>query len=410
MNSTTLRLRMESLTVLSNLRNTEVYKAYEDTMSALYTTPVEFCQKYAQLCRFHFENRDLGKLLAQEIHFDINVLTNQLHQPLSAEIRKAIDFDLYTINTLISLSGADFLEFAGKAYPKFSSTLQELPTFPAGSPLPFGNCEGLCQLYRKHGFGYFARANAYQIVDNQFQPIEHPDPIRLTDLKGYTLEKKTIRDNTLALLAGKTSNNILLYGDKGCGKSSTVKAIANEYADRGLKIIEMPMSEIQAFPMICERIAHSPFKFILFLDDLTFNSEDERFVALKAFIEGGVAGKPNNLVIYATSNRRHIIREKFSEREGDDIHRRDAMESAASLSDRFGIQITFSKPVKNEYLSIVEQLAEDYGLTLDSDKLHLLAERFATRRGGRSPRTARQFIMHQLALENGDAEDEKEQD
>ena len=193
MNSTTLRLRMESLTVLSNLRNTEVYKAYEDTMSALYTTPVEFCQKYAQLCRFHFENRDLGKLLAQEIHFDINVLTNQLHQPLSAEIRKAIDFDLYTINTLISLSGADFLEFAGKAYPKFSSTLQELPTFPAGSPLPFGNCEGLCQLYRKQGFGYFARANAYQIVDNQFQPIEHPDPIRLTDLKGYTLEKKTIR-------------------------------------------------------------------------------------------------------------------------------------------------------------------------------------------------------------------------
>ena len=166
MNSTTLRLRMESLTVLSNLRNTEVYKAYEDTMSALYTTPVEFCQKYAQLCRFHFENRDLGKLLAQEIHFDINVLTNQLHQPLSAEIRKAIDFDLYTINTLISLSGADFLEFAGKAYPKFSSTLQELPTFPAGSPLPFGNCEGLCQLYRKQGFGYFARANAYQIVDN----------------------------------------------------------------------------------------------------------------------------------------------------------------------------------------------------------------------------------------------------
>lgn len=409
MNSTTLRLRMESLTVLSNLRNTEVYKAYEDTMSALYTTPVDFCQKYAKLCRLHYENRDLGKLLAQEIHFDTNVLTKQLNKPLSAEIRKAIDFDLYTVNTLISLSGADFLEFAGKAYPKLSGTLNELPTFAAGSPLPFGNCEGLCQLYRKQGYGYFARANAYQIVDNQFQPIEHPDPIRLTDLKGYALEKKTIRDNTLALLAGRTSNNILLYGDKGCGKSSTVKAIANEYADRGLKIIEMPMSEIQAFPMICERITHSPFKFILFLDDLTFNSEDERFVALKAFIEGGVAGKPNNLVIYATSNRRHIIREKFSEREGDDIHRRDAMESAASLSDRFGIQITFSKPVKNEYLSIVEQLAEDYGLTLDEDKLHLLAERFATRRGGRSPRTARQFIMHQLALENGEAEDEKEE-
>ncbi len=245
------------------------------------------------------------------------------------------------------------------------------------------------------------------IIDGMPQPIANPDPIRLSDLKGYAVQKKAIRDNTLSLLAGKNANNILLYGDKGCGKSSTVKAIANEYADRGLKIIEMPMDQIKQFPAICSMIERSPFTFILFLDDLSFTAEDERFVALKAFIEGGVAGKPHNMAIYATSNRRHIIRENFSDRNGDDVHVRDAMQSASSLSDRFGIEITFSNPVKNEYLYIVDRLAEDYGLDLPEERLHLLAERFAIRKNGRSPRTARQFITHQLALENGDKETEE---
>ena len=307
----------------------------------------------------------------------------------------------------ISLSGSDFLDFARKAYRSCADLFDALPGFSAGTPLPFGNCEGLLQMYRKKGSGYFARANAFTIIDGMPQPIANPDPIRLSDLKGYAVQKKAIRDNTLSLLAGKNANNILLYGDKGCGKSSTVKAIANEYADRGLKIIEMPIDQLKQFPAICSMIERSPFTFILFLDDLSFTAEDERFVALKAFIEGGVAGKPHNMAIYATSNRRHIIRENFSDRNGDDVHVRDAMQSASSLSDRFGIEITFSNPVKNEYLYIVDRLAEDYGLDLPEERLHLLAERFAIRKNGRSPRTARQFITHQLALENGDKETEE---
>lgn len=407
MNSTALRLRLESLTVLGNLRHTEVFKAYADTLAALYENPVTFCQNYAHLCRFHYRNKDLGRLFAAEIHYDNNVLTQNVDAKLPEEVRAAADFDLYTINTLISLSGADILAFARKTFPKISDLLDTLPGFPAGTPLPFGNCEGLCQMYRKRGSGYFARANAFTVLDGKPQPIANPDPIRLTDLKGYAVQKKQIRDNTLALLEGKDANNIFLYGDKGCGKSSTVKAIANEYADRGLKIIEMPMSQINSFPSICAQIEESPFKFILFLDDLTFTSEDERFITLKAFIEGGVAGKPSNMAIYATSNRRHIIRENFADRGSDEVHRNDAMQSASSLADRFGIKITFVNPVKNEYLSIVDQLAEDYGLTLSQDKLHQLAESFAVRKNGRSPRTARQFIMHQLSLESGEAEEEK---
>lgn len=407
MNSTTLRLRMESLTILGNLRHTEVFTAYADTIAALYEKPVEFCRKYAHLCRFHYRNKDLGKLFAAEIHYDNNVLTQNVDEAISEDVRAAVDFDLYTINTLISLSGSDILDFARKVFPKISDVFDDLPSFSAGTPLPFGNCDGLRQMYRKRGSGYFARANAFTVLDGNPQPIANPDPIRLTDLKGYAVQKKQIRDNTLALLEGKDANNIFLYGDKGCGKSSTVKAIANEYADRGLKIIEMPMSQINSFPSICAQIAESPFKFILFLDDLTFTAEDERFIALKAFIEGGVAGKPSNMAIYATSNRRHIIRENFADRGSDEVHRTDAMQSASSLADRFGIKITFINPVKNEYLSIVDQLAEDYGLVLPQDKLHMLAESFAVRKNGRSPRTARQFIMHQISLENDEKEDAK---
>ncbi|MGM9629814.1 ATP-binding protein [Butyricicoccus sp.] len=404
--SSSLRLRTEAMTILGGLRSTEVFSVYADALSALDDSPAAFCRSYARLCQFHYTHGDLGKLFAREIHYDTNVLTQNVDKPVSADVRAAADFDLYTINALISLSGSDFLDFARKSYRSCAELFDALPGFSAGTPLPFGNCDGLLQMYRKKGSGYFARANAFTVIDGIPQPIANPDPIRLSDLKGYAVQKKAIRDNTLSLLAGKNANNILLYGDKGCGKSSTVKAIANEYADRGLKIIELPMDQIKQFPAICSMIERSPFTFILFLDDLSFTAEDERFVALKAFIEGGVAGKPHNMAIYATSNRRHIIRENFSDRNGDDVHVRDAMQSASSLSDRFGIEITFSNPVKNEYLYIVDRLAEDYGLELPEERLHLLAERFAIRKNGRSPRTARQFITHQLALENGDKEAE----
>ena len=404
--SSSLRLRTEAMTILGGLRSTEVLSVYADALSALDDSPAAFCRSYARLCQFHYTHGDLGKLFAREIHYDTNVLTQNVDKPVSADVRAAADFDLYTINALISLSGSDFLDFARKSYRSCAELFDALPGFSAGTPLPFGNCDGLLQMYRKKGSGYFARANAFTVIDGIPQPIANPDPIRLSDLKGYAVQKKAIRDNTLSLLAGKNANNILLYGDKGCGKSSTVKAIANEYADRGLKIIELPMDQIKQFPAICSMIERSPFTFILFLDDLSFTAEDERFVALKAFIEGGVAGKPHNMAIYATSNRRHIIRENFSDRNGDDVHVRDAMQSASSLSDRFGIEITFSNPVKNEYLYIVDRLAEDYGLELPEERLHLLAERFAIRKNGRSPRTARQFITHQLALENGDKEAE----
>ena len=204
-------------------------------------------------------------------------------------------------------------------------------------------------------------------------------------------------DNTKALLDGKPAANILLTGDAGTGKSSTVKAIANELFNEGLRVVEVRKDQLFSIPKVLDELSGNPLKFVLFIDDLSFQNDDDNFNTLKAVLEGSVTAKSNNVVIYATSNRRHIIKEKFSDREGDDIHRNDTMQELVSLSERFGIHITFSKPDKATFLHIVHHLADENGITMPSAELELLAERFALERGGRSARLARQFIDNLLS-------------
>lgn len=184
---------------------------------------------------------------------------------------------------------------------------------------------------------------------------------------------------------------MLLYGDRGTGKSSTVHAVLNAYAPEGLRMIEISKSDIPDLTMIREMLADSPMKFIIFIDDLCFDSHDDSFGELKAALEGSLSGRKHNTIIYATSNRRHLIKESFSDREND-INRNDIMQEQLSLSDRFGLSITFVNPDKKEYLDIVEKIADDRNLAVDKERLFSAAERWATRRGGRSPRCARQFI------------------
>jgi len=229
------------------------------------------------------------------------------------------------------------------------------------------------------------------------QEIERPDEVRLSDLKGYERQKNTILNNTKLFLKGKNANNVLLYGDKGTGKSSTVKAILNEFKDKGLKLVEIRKEDLGDFHELCEILGKSPFPFIVFLDDLGFAKEDDSFGTLKAVIEGGIVKRPPNVIIYATSNRRHLIGESFSDREGDDIHVRDTIETITSLSDRFGLEVVFGAPDRDEYIRIVEALCEENGIFMDPEDLSLLAERFALLKGGRSPRTAHQFVLSLLA-------------
>ena len=205
--------------------------------------------------------------------------------------------------------------------------------------------------------------------------------------------------NTLAFMKNIDSNNCLLYGDRGTGKSSTIKAILNEYYKDGLRMVEVPKDRLSEFPLLVDKIAAIPLKFIIFIDDLSFSGEDKSYAQLKAVLEGSLAARPENTLIYATSNRRHIIKETFSDRDGDDMHRNDSMQESLSLSDRFGMSVNFSKPDKEQYLEIVMSLAKECHIEMGIEELCTQAEKWAIQRGGRSPRAAKQFIK-QLAISN----------
>ena len=244
----------------------------------------------------------------------------------------------------------------------------------------------------RYGYGRYSRNSMFIIKNGDTVPVKYPDTQRLSELYGYERERKAVIDNTLALLEGKPAQNVLLYGDAGTGKSSTVKAIVNEYADRGLRLIEVTKEQLRDIPHIIDSISKNPLKFILFIDDLSFSSDDDCFGALKATLEGSVSAREDNIAIYATSNRRHLVKESFSDREGDDIHRNDTIQELISLSARFGLTVSFTRPDKKAYIHIVTELARKNGIDMDENELSVKAEAFALRGSGRSARTAKQFV------------------
>ncbi len=248
------------------------------------------------------------------------------------------------------------------------------------------------------GYGMFSAHHMFSVINAEIIPVKSPDPIRLSDLKGYEEARKIVIDNTIALLNGKPAANALLYGDAGTGKSSTVKAIVNEYSNLGLRLIEIRKNQLLEIPSVIESLHQNPLRFILFIDDLSFAQNNEEIGVLKAILEGTIAAKSSNIAIYATSNRRHLISEKFSDRGNDEIHRNEAIAEQVSLSERFGLSVNFSTPDKEQFLSIVSELVRQYGIRNLAD-LEFRAERYALERGGRSPRVARQFVEHLKSTE-----------
>ena len=242
------------------------------------------------------------------------------------------------------------------------------------------------------GYGIFARHHVFTLEDGHLTPVRYPDPQRLSELPGYEREREKVIANTRALLEGKPTNNVLLYGDAGTGKSSTVKAIANEFAPDGLRLIEVKKNQLYQIPALMDELAKNPLKFILFIDDLSFAANDDNFAALKAILEGSVGGRSHNVVVYATSNRRHLVKESMSDRSGDDLHASDTRQELMSLAARFGLTVTFQQPDKERFDAILLELARQYGVQMPSDQLFIKGAAFALRAGGRSPRVAKQFI------------------
>lgn len=252
----------------------------------------------------------------------------------------------------------------------------------------------------KNGYGIYARNVMFNVRDGEIVPVRSADETNMESLFGYENERKQVIDNTRALVEGLPASNILLCGDAGTGKSSTVKAVTNLFAGDGVRLIEFRKDQLRDLPAVMEQLRTNPLKFILFIDDLSFNKNDDNFSALKAILEGSASVCAPNTVIYATSNRRHLIKETFADRDSDDVHRRDTMQELLSLSDRFGLTILFQTPNKQLYLDIVHNLAEKKNITLDPKELDTRAEAFALKKGSRSARAAEQFTDILLTEQN----------
>lgn len=301
-------------------------------------------------------------------------------------IKASVKRELETLSELASLSEADFSELLGDvAVAGFSSTKVNLAA----------EYEARVGEIGRHGYGMFASHGMFRLSDSsdrKIEPIVSADGISVTSFTGYENERARVIANTQAFVKGKPAANVLLYGDAGTGKSSTVKAVANRFFAEGVRLIELRKDQMAFLPFVMEKISGNPLKFIIFIDDLSFNRNDDSFSMLKAALEGSASAKASNAVIYATSNRRHIVRECFDDREGTDVHRNDTMQELLSLSARFGLAIRYEKPNKELYLRIVRELAEKKGICKDVSALEIEAEAFALNRGHRSPRCAEQYI------------------
>ncbi|MBQ3852860.1 MAG: ATP-binding protein [Lachnospiraceae bacterium] len=260
--------------------------------------------------------------------------------------------------------------------------------------------------YKDYGVGMFGLNKAFRIADAPdgsviFKPVANMEHVVLSDLHGYEIQKAKLIENTEAFVEGRKANNVLLFGDSGTGKSTSIKAIVNEYYDRGLRMIEIYKYQFRFLSQLISQIKNRNYKFIIYMDDLSFEEDESEYKFLKAVIEGGLETRPDNILIYATSNRRHLVREMWSDRDdveqNADIHRSDTMEEKLSLANRFGVTIGYYKPDRQLFHDIVKALADRNGIEMDEKELYLQSDRWEMSHGGLSGRCAGQFINHLLS-------------
>lgn len=394
--ATKLRYYIESLCIY-DLKNDEVISSLLDLLKN--TNNENVLSKQSVFFNNVSAHESLKSYISKLILTDDNVFTKTSAcgktDELSDFVISGVKSDLMKLEAISNIKVEDiFQDVPDGGIRDILITMPKWETGKAVKPLDkhWENQVGeLAEFHKQNGYGMFAKYIAFTWRNHSLIPIASTDNIKLSDLKNYEIPRQKVVDNTESFVNGYPANNVLLYGDRGTGKSSTVHAVLNEYAKSGLRMIEISKNDITDLTMIRELIADSPMKFIIFIDDLCFDSHEDSFGALKAALEGSLSGKKANTLIYATSNRRHLIKESFSDREND-INKNDIMQEQLSLSDRFGLSITFINPSKSDYLDIVEKLAGDRGINVDKEKLFLVAEQWASKKGGRSPRCARQFI------------------
>ncbi|MEL7034656.1 MAG: ATP-binding protein [Cyanobacteria bacterium J06592_8] len=351
-------------------------------------------------------------LIAQILRAD-NPFTQQAQQTdfqhLPASLIAAAKSDLQSLKSLYQCSGEQLSQWIHQLSPASEPAvvwelepdrLEKIEELPLRTQLAklenwADAIEELAAHYRKFGVGLFANAHAF-CWQGELQSISHPDPVHLNQLIGYEEQRKLLLQNTEFLLTGYPAQNVLLYGSRGSGKSSLIKALLHQYSERGLRLIEVAKSDLKDLPLVIEQLRGTPHKFIIFVDDLSFEEDDDTFKALKVVLEGNITARPQNVVVYATSNRRHLVREYFADRpqprDADEVQAWDTVQEKLSFSDRFGLTLTFEPPDQQTYLKMVHHLAALVGISLDAETLEFRALQWATRHNGRSGRSARQFI------------------
>lgn len=353
--------------------------------------------EYASLCRKLYKRAggDLSQYVLQLVKSDDNVYLEKTSkgEKIPQCLEDAMQSDLKILQSIADTTCDEISSYQawGENAPRFETSSVDIKsTFDA-----------MTENVKTRGFGIWAQSIMFELDNStgQIVPVKHADTTSLANLFDYNRERQIVIDNTLAFLDNKPAQNVLLTGDAGTGKSSTIKAVVNEYASRGLRVIEIKKSQIASISRVIAETEDSPLHFIIFIDDISFSSDDDTFGQMKALLEGSLSAQSNNVLIYATSNRRHIVKEKFSDRDGDEIHVNDSIQEMVSLSERFGIHVTFSRPSKRTYLGIVRDLAVKAGISIPQSELELEAERFATQKGGRSGRTAKQFVEMLAAKE-----------
>lgn len=377
---------LNSLSVFRNILSDVVINKFYIFISDKNSDTETKVRKYSDFISELYKGTDnFSKYILNLVLYDENIyiVEKSRKQNMGLEMEHALKNDLKVlqkISRITSLNLKETIDFKGFLPDYFTEEIDFQKIY----------FERLSNL-KKYGYGIFAKYHAFCIDDGNLIPVKNPDPTKLEDLKGYEKERNKVISNTKALLEGKPCSNVLLYGDSGTGKSSTVKGIINEFKDKGLRLVEVKKRQLHQLPKILEKLNDNPLKFIIFLDDLSFTKNDDDFAALKAILEGSVSSS-SNVAVYVTSNRRHLIKESFSDRSGDDIHLSDTMEELTSLSERFGLRLTFYKPDKDTYIKILKNLAKKYEIKTPIDEVISQGEIYAINRSGRTPRVARQFI------------------
>ncbi len=389
-----LRAALRGISAYRDVTNTAVLGGIWMMLDALYQkNGEEALEEYVS--RFHVLRSDgyegLGDWLWDWLRYTETPYSRLIDQGKSdPALENAARRD---IDTLVLLAQTDCDRFIDAMKPllggEYAATLAGLPRWRAAAPFDF---DSLTQFYREHGAGEFARYRAFLWENGSLVPVADPDCPRPEDLLGYEHQRGQVEQNTRLMLAGRQANNVLLFGDGGTGKSATVKSMLYLPGMEDLRLIEVEKENLTGMPELIRSLAGRRQKFILFIDDLAFDQDDKTYSALKTILEGTLEKRPVNVCICATSNRRHLVRQTFADRAGDEVDTFETISEKTALAERFGLRIPYLTMNKTDYLALVDHLAAQAGLDIPVDRLHAQAMTWEIRHAGRTPRVARQFV------------------